>query len=163
MAEVFRRASTTLAGVFSADLGRLSLGAGISVALIQNINATFMQNVTRLYEVGSNFASPGGINSSNVYYVGGRSQGTCAIARVIGPSTLLSAYYAKFGDVCQAATNNMQLTFDNGVCFPGNGRFSTYTLRYCVITQIGISVAAQDMVVNENSQLMFSGLDYAGD
>lgn len=162
MAEVFRRASTTLAGVFSADLGRLSLGAGVSVALIQNINATFMQNVTRLYEVGSNTFA-GGLNSSNVYYVGGRSQGTCAIARVIGPSTLLAAYYAKFGDVCQAATNNMQLTFDNGICYPNNGAFSTYTLRYCVITQIGISVAAQDMVVNENSQLMFSGLDFVGD
>lgn len=153
MAEIFTRAATRLAGVFSADQGRLSFGRGVSTALVQNVNATYMQNVTRLYEVGNQD------RIANVYYVGGRSQGTLAIARVVGPSSLLSAYYARFGDVCSARANTIELTFNPLDCVGGNATYSCY---YCVITQVGISVAAQDMVVNENSQLMFSGMNYQG-
>lgn len=165
MAEVFTRTATQLAGVFSADQGRLSFGAGVSTALVQNVNATYAQNITRLYEVGN----IGG--KANVYYVGGRSQGTLAIARVIGPSVLMSAYYTKFGDVCQAKSNTLEFTLEQLDCsdeegallaFLGEGDSATYSARFCVITQIGISVAAQDMIVNESSQLMFSGLDYEG-
>lgn len=120
---------------------------------MQNVNATYMQNVTRLYEVGNQDAV------ANVYYVGGRSQGTLAIARVIGPSALLSAYYLRFGDVCAARGNTIELVFNPLECTGGD---ATYSCFYCVITTVGISVAAQDMVVNENSQLMFSGMDYEG-
>lgn len=153
--EIFVRAATQLAGVFSADQGRLSFGGGISTALVQNVNATYMQNVTRLYEVGNTHGQ-----LANVYYVGGRSQGTMAIARVVGPSVLLAAYYRKFGDVCQAKTNTIELLFDPLDC---DGGSAAYTCKYCVIVSIGISVAAQDMVVNENSQLMFSGMEYEDD
>jgi len=151
--DIFIRAATQLAGAFSADQGRLSFGGGISTALVQNVNASYMQNVTRLYEVGN---APNQC-MANVYYVGGRSQGQMSIARVIGPSILLSAYYCKFGNVCQAQTNTIQLTFNPLAC---NGGWAAYTCNYCVITQVGISVAAQDMIVNESSQLMFSGMLY---
>lgn len=80
-----------------------------------------------------------------------------AIARVIGPAVLLSLYYSKFGDVCRAKGNTIQLIFDPLHC---DGGRATYTFAYCVITQIGVSVAAQDMLVNENSQLMFSSMQY---
>lgn len=151
MPEIFARSSTKLAGAFSADLGRLSFGTGVSTALVQNVNATYMQNVTRLYEVGT--ADFG----SNVYYVGGRTQGSLAIARVIGPSSVLQQYYQKFGNVCRAKTNTIELVFDPLDC---DGAMAVYSCKYCVIVQIGVSVAAQDMVVNENSQLMFSSMEY---
>jgi hypothetical protein len=161
--EIFVRAAAQLNGVFSAEGGRLSFGNGVPTALVQNVNASYMQNVTRLYEVGNNTTNQGGakagaVGVANVYYVGGRTQGTMGMARVVGPSTVLKAYYTKFGDVCQAKTNTIQLYFKPLAC--QTDTFAVYTCAYCVIVQLGISVAAQDLVVNENSQLMFSSMTY---
>lgn len=160
MAEIFDRASTTLSGVFSADTGRLSFGAGVSTVLVQNFSATYMQNVTRLYEVGNVG------ETARVYYVGGRAQGQLQIARAVGPSVLLSQYYKKYGSVCNAKTNNMTFTLQQPDCsrenFVGPVQPAAYTCKYCVITQIGLSVAAADMIINESSALMYSGMDYEG-
>lgn len=163
MADIFDRASTTLSGVFSSDSGRLSFGAGVSTVLVQNFSATYMQNVTRLYEVG-NLGE-----TARVYYVGGRAQGQLQIARVIGPSVLLSQYYKKYGSVCNAKTNNMTFTLGQSDCsvntpanFVGPLQEVFYTCKYCVITQIGLSVAAADMIINESSALMYSGMEYGG-
>lgn len=154
---IFQRAGTKLAGVFSADVGRLSFGKDASTALVQSVNGTFMQNITRLYEVGQEEAK-----LANVYYVGGRSQGNLAIARVIGPAVLISAFYRKFGDVCHANTNTIELDLNAGLCFGVKQDKLKYSCQYCVITQLGFSVGAQDMIVNEQSALMFSNLDFTG-
>lgn len=157
MPEIFTRTGSVLAGVFSADTGRLSFGAGVPTVLVQNIGATYMQNVTRLYEVG-NIGQ-----KARVYYVGGRAQGQLQMARVVGPGVLLGAYYTKFGNVCFAKTNIIRFTLDQPDCSPGGAAVTVvYTCAACVITQVGISVAAQDMIINENSQLMFTGMDFAG-
>jgi hypothetical protein len=154
MPDVFTRLPTRLAGVFSADSASLSFGGGISTALVQNVNSTYMQAITRLYEVG------GDGQSTAVYYVGGRSQGSLAIARVIGPTSLIGAYYTTYGNVCNAPRNILRLDFTTG-CDGANQRAS-YTFKFCVITTIGTAIAAMDMVVNESSQLMFTGMEYQG-
>lgn len=190
--EIFTRTATNLAGVFSADTLSLAFSDGVPTALVQNLQASYMQNVTRLYEVGN-------VNGrANVYYVGGRSQGSLNIGRVVGPSVLMSAYYTKFGNVCNARTNNMRFGLGQVDC-SGTGigpavaasalgaasglagalvsgpavgasiaaaantrNSASYTCRFCVITQIGISVAAADTIINESSALMFSGMEYTG-
>lgn len=176
--EIFTRTATTLAGVFSADTLSLSFSDGVPTALVQNMQASYMQNVTRLYEVGN-------VNGrANVYYVGGRSQGTLNVGRVIGPSVLMSAYYRKFGNVCNARTNNMRFGLGQTDCSGGGAaaaaagvvgsalggalggiaslNSAVYLCKFCVITQIGISVAAADTIINESSSLMFSGMEYTG-
>ncbi len=169
MADVFTRLPTKLAGVFTADTARLGFAGGVPSALVQNVNTSYMQAITRLYEVGGN-----GIDTA-VYYVGGRSQGTLAIARVIGPTAIIGAYYRKYGNVCNARTNTITLAFSvldcstevalpAGVAGPAalERIEAQYVFKFCVITQIGTALASQDMVVNESSQLMFSGMEYFG-
>lgn len=181
--DIFNRTATTVAGVFTADQGRLSFGGGVPTALVQNFNATYSQLINRLYEVGNL-----GQNTF-VYYVGGRTNGNLTIGRVVGPAVLIGAYYTRFGDVCKAKGNSLDFALAQVDCSinagvagaigaigignlagglpaaaaveagPNQARFLA---KYCVITQIGISVGAQDMIINENSALMFSSLEYHG-
>ncbi len=150
MAELFSRAQNEFGGAFSADLGKLVFGEGLMGTLVQNLNATYMQNVSRLYEVGNSGAA------SKVYYVGGRAQGQMGIARVVGPSVVVCDFYAKFGNVCNAGKNLIQLVLDPLDCDAGQ---LTYDMKFVVLVQVGLSIAAQDMLVNENCSLMFSGLE----
>lgn len=165
MPNIFNRSAQALGGVFLSDFAKLSFGAGnggvaVPAVLVQNMNFTFSQQISRLYEVGS---AAGGVGSpTNVYYVGGRMQGQLTIARVIGPSNAVAAFYTTFGCVCTAKQQNITLDLgqgdclNNGNCQPGGQQDLKYILKECVITQIGVSVAAQDMLINENVQLMFN-------
>jgi hypothetical protein len=72
----------------------------------------------------------------------------------------MKAFYDNFSDVCQARGNDITLRLQ-GQC--GEGQRVTgviYRAKYCVLTQIGMSVAAQDFVISENSQMMFSNLEF---
>ncbi len=106
------------------------------------------QQITRLYEIGTR----------NVFYVGGRTQGQLTLARVVGPRSLLSAFYQTYGDVCNALTNTMTFSMANR-CNATNG---TYTAKFCVLQSIGVNVGAGDMVIGEQSSCIFSSLEYTG-
>lgn len=182
MAAVFKRAETTWGGAFSANSVAVSFGAGdgaavgnigLDVALMQNISLSYAQNVTRLFEIGT--VNVGGTPKSRVYYVGGRAQGNMSIGRMIGPKATLSLYYEKYGDVCTADKNTMRLTFAASDCIGANNSSSSgqpqnaavagtfvFTCSYCVLTQIGISLASEQFLVSESSQMMFSNFEYTG-
>lgn len=183
MAAVFKRAETTWGGAFSANSVRVSFGAGgadpnaaggigLDIALMQNLSLSYAQNVTRLFEIGT--VNVGGAAKSRVYYVGGRAQGNLSIGRMIGPKAMLSVYYEKYGDVCTADKNSLRLTFESSDCaganIASNGRPANaavagtfvFTCSYCVLTQIGISLASEQFLVSESSQMMFSNFEYEG-
>ena len=165
MSMMFERQDMALGGAFTTDMAAVVFGgAGDSKlgALVQNMTFNYSQNVIKLYEVGSS----GGMGKTNIYYVGGRTNGAASVARIVGPVDTLTAVYKKFGDVCNACDNNITLDLVNSACTQGscagkvpNGKIK-FTLKYCVLVQMGISVTAQDMVINEQTQLMFSGLQY---
>ena len=155
MADVFKRTELKFGGAFAADKGLITPNKGLTGVMMQSLNLNYSQNVTRIYEIGSTAAAP------SVYYIGGRSQGTMQAAHVIGPKVAMKAYYDNFSDVCEAETNDIELKLTKADCRPGGGaRTITYKAKYCVLIQIGMSVQAQDLVINENSQLMFSNLEY---
>lgn len=185
MAAVFKRAETTWGGAFSANSVRVSFGTtrgdfvgppapgseDLDVALMQNLSLSYAQNVTRLFEIGT--VNIGGTPKSRVYYVGGRAQGNMSIGRMIGPKAMLSVYYEKYGDVCAAEKNTMRLTFEASDCVgnsvvdgkPANAAVAgtfVFTCSYCVLTQIGISLASEQFLVSESSQMMFSNFEYEG-
>lgn len=153
--DLFNRDVSTLGGVFTSDRGKLSFGGGVEAALVQNLTFTYSQNITRFYEVGG----------KRIYYVGGRTSGNATIARIIGPSPVLVAFYNNFGDVCQAASNTMIINLEETDCSkplgdPSRGAQVTYTLALVVLVAISAAIGAQDMIINENSQLMFGSLQY---
>ncbi len=175
MPGVFTRNQYKLEDSFSADSAMLTFTGGVDPALIQNINFNYSQNITRLYEVGG----PGAGQKQRTYYVGGRTQGQAGVARVVGPKTSMAAFYTNYGNVCAAKSNSIKLSFSpacSGTA-PGaaglvtaavaaavgeGGGQSAYTLVGTVITNIGFSVQAMDMVFNENSALQFVDMEYDG-
>lgn len=138
-------APQTHAGGFRADRVRLTIaGRNAPGLVIQNIQFSFSQQVTLLYEIGSN----------NVYYVGGRAQGNATIGRILGPAAAQCALLTSYGDLCQP--KDIAFSASSG-CEANTG--CSYTLKKAVMTTITASVNSNDIVINESLQLMFTDID----
>ena len=160
-ANIFGRAPSVLQGVFTADgvtltANGVTAGSAAAVAntptaafvtLVQQLQIQYAQNITRLFEVGSN----------NMYYVGGRAQGQAQFNRVIGPKGGMCALYKLYGDVCQAANRNITLGLGSGGC--GTTNTDNYTLTSCVISAVGIGVTANDIIITDMTTMMFAALE----
>lgn len=155
MADIFKRTELQFGGAYAADRGLIvpQPSKGLTGLLMQNIGLNYSQNVTRIYDLGDSG------QATHIFYIGGRSQGSLAAAHVIGPKLSMKCFYSAFSDVCQARNNDLRLSINN----PNDGCDTVslqYTAKFCVLVGVGMAVAAQDFVINENSQLMFSNLTY---
>lgn len=155
--DIYSRTTDAYGGSFAADQGTLTFpaligGKGSDAGfLIQNMQANYTQNVTRLYEIGS----------PNVYYVGGRTQGSASIQRVVGPRKVAREFYLTYGDICRAKTNTLHFALSTGCDGDRtNVARASYTAHFVVITTVGLGVGAQDMLIQEQLQLMFSSFLY---
>lgn len=166
MPALFERQDSQVAGVFSSDSAQLtfpqppgSTSPALTGVLVQSLNAQYQQAINRLYELNGN-----GIGQPvNVYYVGGRTSGNASLSRVIGPNATIVQVYSRFGNICNAPTNNMDLQLEQADCSPGSLLDSgslVYTLKGIVLQSVTIGVQANDMLINEGSTLMFAGMDY---
>lgn len=138
--------SQTHNGSFRADQLEMSFGGDpVDGFLVQQVQFSFTQQVTLLYEIGS----------ANVYYVGGRSQGNATLSRVIGPQAAAADFVNKYNDICEPQP--IELDASQG-CSKGSGGGVRYTLEEAVLITISVSVTAQDTVINEQLQFMFIDL-----
>lgn len=169
MADVFNRAADAFGGSFAADAAKItfvqpgilsSLPAGADPVsgtvgmLTQNLQFNYQQQVTRVYEIGTNLT----------FLIAGRTQGQAGMGRILGPRPLALAFYQKYGDVCQAATNNLDVEFAascGNVDIAATQKYSML-LKFCVIISIGATVNSQDMVINETLALLFCSLTMKG-
>jgi hypothetical protein len=185
MAEaIYQRQRTAFGGSFASDIAALTIGGDASVPLgiVQNAQLNFAQNIARIYDVSNGGASAGEGGVVPVFYVGGRTQGTASIARVLGPqSGALCNFYNKMGNICspqditfkfQGGCEELKASGIEGINVTGGGEREaiagpagtapnnavSYTIEAAVMTNMGVSVASQDMIVNENIQLMFANL-----
>lgn len=157
MADLFTTSEVNYGGAITSQKGIIGGSAAALGILMQNMQLQYSQQVTRLYELGVAGAT------TNAYYVAGRAQGQLTAAHVIGPNVALKAYYDKYSDVCKAKDNNIDLNLTPNLCqTTGTTGQLKYTCKNCVLTQIGMSVSVQDYLINENSTLMFIGLEYTG-
>jgi len=161
MPDIYSRTAADFAGSFSADAASIafsSLGAGALVGggvglVTQNLSFNYSQQITTLYEIGSN----------KKFLIAGRTQGQAAIGRLLGPRPVQLEFYRKFGNVCNAASNTIDFRAQTG-CQSGvslSGGAYAFSLRGCAIQNISVSVAATDMIVNEQLSMMFCSLDLA--
>ena len=134
----------TYNGGFRADQLTLTFaGQDVSGFLVQNVQFSYTQQISMLYEIGSD----------NVYYVGGRAQGNATLARTIGPAPLAAAFIQNFNDLC----NPQDLNFDSSAGCNSGGL--NYTLEDAVLTTIAASVTSQETVINEQLQFIFIDLE----
>jgi len=146
MPDVFGR-NVELGTGFKADGAKIKF-AGKECAdglLIQNISIQYQQQVNRLYEVGC----------PQVYLIAGRTQGTISMARVIGPKGIMVDFYEEYGNPCN--DRDLEIDLSPGMCEKASN--SAITAKKAIITSIGISVAANDMLINEQMQWMFVTLE----
>jgi hypothetical protein len=176
MPDIYSRQRTGFGGSFASDLAALTIAGSVTpLGIVQNVQVQFSQQIARIYDVsnGGTAGEAGGLVP--VFYVGGRTQGQATIARVLGPqSGALCSFYAQMGNVCspqdltftfrggcgaagEGANPTALLPFANAV---GNANFNqvVYTIEAAVMTNLGIQVGSQDMIVNENISLMFANL-----
>ena len=152
MSDVFGRRPLTFGGAFAADSAIMSVGvlgdAGTGF-IIQTLSIQYQQPITRIYEVGSQYT----------YYVAGRPQGTANVAAVIGPGKLIATFFESIGDVCNAAGNDLTFGVQPG-CLGSSYKYPgiQFIAKNIVLQSIGVSVAAQDMVINQQLSLFFTAL-----
>lgn len=152
MAELFKRTEVDFGGAMTSEKGLFVPNKGLTGVLMQNVALQHQQNVTRIYEIGK------AGEKAKFYYISGRSAGTLSAGHIIGPGVALKEFYESFSDVCEAGTNDIEIRLGPNICNGANQ--ITYNAKFCVLVAIGVSLSAQEFVINENSQLMFSGMEY---
>lgn len=149
-ADIFQNRST-YGGSFKAVSASLTFSTGADNLgglglLIQQLQGMYQQQVTRIWEIGD----------SRTYYVVGRALGNGSIARIVGPYALSNTFITQYSDVCNADKNKIRVGSRNAAC--KGGVQTGYGMEHCILTQLGFSVGAQDMVFNEQLQFQFASL-----
>ena len=154
MADIFGRENMAYGGGFVSDKGIIQDGKGLSGLLMQNIQVQYQRPITKIYELGQ------AGQASKVYYVEGRPQGSMTIGRVIGFNNSMATFYQQYGSACNANKNDLSLNMSPAQC-EGTQNLSL-TMHACVLSSIGFSVQAQQLVINENSTLEFANMSFGG-
>ena len=155
MADIFKDTSLRFGGGFKTGMGLLSTSEGLLPGtLMQQIAVQFAQRINQIYEVGDEG------QQSAFYFAQGRAGGTLSCGHILAPSVSLAAYYDRFSDVCKAGQNSIQIGLRPKTCGIGplqlgdGGRKA----EHCVLVSISDQVDAQNLLINEGSQLMFGNL-----
>lgn len=155
MPELFKRTDVDFGGAMTSEKGMLVPNKGLTGVLMQNVGLQYSQNVTRLYEIGK------AGEKSKVYYISGRSSGQFSAGHIVGPGVAMKEFYDNFSDVCEAGTNDIELKLGPNICGANAaGRQIAYNAKFCVLVSIGVSTSAQEFIINQQAQLMFSGMEY---
>ena len=141
---VFSGQPQSVQGAVKAEHVKLR-GFGSKGAVVQQMQINFERTMNLIYEIGSN----------DVYYVGDRRRGQIQGTRVVASATSFKAMVEKYNDMCNARSNTM--TLEAGSC---DGPGATYVCKGVILTSIGASVTANDVVVTENMGFTFVEMDY---
>jgi hypothetical protein len=147
MTDIFGRAGDAFGGAMSADGAQINFTEGSAGLLSQNLQIQYQQEIRRIWELESN----------KTYFVAGRSSGTLSIARIIGPKPLSSAFFTRFGNVCNAGDNIINFSGVAGCGTSAQARYSM-TCRHVVLQGLSWAITMGDMIMNQNLQGMFTSL-----
>jgi len=167
MADLFGRSPQPFGGALAADSAVMTFAysdnqqrndAGL---LIQQMSVNYSQPINRIYELSSVY----------VYYVAGRPRGEGQMATVVGPVGLATAFMNTYGDVCASSTNILYITFGIGCSklyeyspFFGGQNINadnrqTLAMSGVILTNVGFSVRAEDMMFNQAVNFMFASME----
>ncbi len=147
--DIFGRRMDSFGGAFTSDHATITFPGVTGLAnavglLIQQVQVGYNRQLSRLYE----------LNSRAFYYVAGRPMGQGTIGRIVGPTPLQAAFYEKYGDVCQAGTNSMQLNIFAGCDEAILSKRAS--MHFTVINAFAMTISAEQAMINETATLTFS-------
>ena len=139
------------ANVFSSSGAIIKFGKGggqdMIGNLIQNWNVTYNNNITEIFELGSD----------RIYWAQGRPTGTGTIGRILGIGKV-ALFPREALDVCLGGAL-MEIQAKDNVC-KGQVNQDGVTLKMdgCIVTSIGFQAGVADTRINENISWRFSQL-----
>lgn len=146
MSDIFNRSNIPVGGVFLSDKaimtvsGAANLGVG---ALVQDVNATYTQQINSVFELGSN----------KIYQMMGRATGQMTIGRIVGTTEFATALF----DAC-AGGGTVMFQGEQGACYGVDPAAFNRTLTGVFVTSYGFSMSTQELMIRENLQAVFSGM-----
>lgn len=158
--EIFGKTPRNVVGGFSVDKATLNfpaLGADgkTSGLLVQNVNISYQQQVSFVYDLAK---------SDDVYYIAGRASGTMALGKLIGSKGIVKDFYTTFGNVCNVAGKNIEISgmsscSETQGANPGTVTTGTVTIREPIVTQFGLTMNVDTAIIGENIQMIFASLE----
>lgn len=157
MADIFGyKRSPKPKGVFSTEDSMLTFGSVKNPIgyLVQQWQITYQQQVTELFEIGSNA----------LYWAKGRPRGDGVIGRVIGDVDADSPNKGFFPpeayDLCKGGVL-LKLTAKSGACqnpnsFASGVKQLSVDMDGCVVTTVGFSMRVADVMLNEQMGWRFA-------
>lgn len=159
MADIFGKKEQVYGGGFSSDLGIIEGGTTLSGLMMQSLQITYQRPITKIYDLGVF------LEAARVYYVEGRPNGTMQIGRIVGFGYSMGAFYTTYGNACQAKDKTLTIKLGSSICGFSGDRTSgavsgikSVAMSACVLTSVGMSVQAQQLIVNENSAMEFANM-----
>ena len=154
--DMFQR-RTTFGGGFNASSTKVQF-AGFKAGLgFNTMNLSYQQQIARIHDLDG--------DGGNVYLVAGHPSGTANVNKIIGPRSLSSAFYSRYGDVCRASENNLTLHTETN-CLSSSGGTSTSSGKLRLVLEgvllQGVSLAfnSENPVSNQSMGMSFIALDW---
>jgi len=145
------------AGVFSISKSLVKFGAAggnanpanLIGALIQSWNVSYQNNVTEIFELGSD----------NIYWIKGRPTGAGNIGRIIGLSNV-KLFPDEAYDACNGGVT-MEIAAQPGACPGVDIHGVDIKTNGTIIVQIGFDANVADTRINEGIAFRFASLELA--
>lgn len=149
-------------GVFSTEdslltFGGASMGAGGDGSaslgyLVQNWQAQYQQQVSELFEIGTNA----------LYWAKGRPVGNGVLGRIIGQADADSpgkGFFPKSAyDLCEGGAL-INITARSGGCTQSGMKQLTIGMDGCVVTAVGFAMRVPDVMIQENIGWRFAKME----
>lgn len=156
--DIFGRRIQKWGGAITADsiVGQFSSGSlnfNALGLLIQKITLAYTQPVNVIYEIAP--PAQGGNQSApvQVYYHVGRQEGEAILARIIGPTHLVSMFYDTFGNPC--LDNTFTVTIDTNCNSGALSDKLTYTLNGFLLFNTVVEGSAREGLYSEQLRARF--------
>lgn len=146
MADIFGRSQISTGGVFLSDKALMTMSGSDELAvgaLVQNVEATYSQQVNSVFELGSN----------KIYQMMGRATGQLTIGKLVGSQSFGKALF-------NACTGGGTVMFSGnpGACYGVEGAKLNKQLTGVFVTNYGFSMSTQELMIRENMTAVFTGM-----
>jgi hypothetical protein len=148
-ADIYGRSVVPVGGVYSSDTAVMTVsgvdGSGVG-ALVQNVECTYTQQINQLFELGSNYA----------YMQLGRAQGQLTVGKILSNVDFDRALFAS----CTGG-GTVVIQASSGCYGSAVANLRGKTLTGVYITQYGVTMTTQDLLIRENLVATFVAMQEA--